>query len=99
MKKIICLALVSLTAFGCASHPDVRPGVDGIHQISVRGEEVKDTESDAYKQARSFCKDQKKTAEFLSDETIKATPNEVIVDKALFKEKESVATDLKFKCV
>lgn len=98
MKKIIALALISL-AFGCASHPDVRPGVDGIHQISVRGEDVKDTENGAYKQARSYCKDQNKRAEFLSDETFKATSNEVEADKVLFKEKESVATDIRFKCI
>ena len=98
MKKIIALSMLTVLA-SCASSPDVRPGLDGIHQISVRGEEVHDTESDAYKQARSFCKDQKKTAEFLSDETFKATPNEVNVDAKMFKKTESVATDLSFKCI
>jgi hypothetical protein len=97
MKKIISLVFISL-AFGCASHPDVRPGIDGINQISLRGEDVKDTENNSYKQARSYCKDQHKTAEFLSDESFKATPNEAVANKSLFKEKESVVTDIKFKC-
>lgn len=98
MKKLLALAFV-LASFGCASTRDVRPGVDGIHQISILGEEVNDTESAAYKQARAYCKTQKKNAEFLSDETFQATPNELDTDKKLFKKSESVATDLKFKCV
>lgn len=94
------LALCFLLALGsCSSSPDVRPGVDGIHSISTLGGDVKDTESDAYKQARSFCNDKKQTVEFLSDETFKATPNEEVVDKKLFKKNESVATDVKFKCI
>lgn len=98
MKKIAFFSAFFILV-SCASSPDVRPGLDGIHQISVRGEEVRDTESDAYKQARSFCRDQKKTAEFLSDETFKATPTEVNTEAGLFKKSESVATDLKFKCI
>lgn len=90
--------LVLLVAFGCSTAPDVRPGMDGIHQISVRGEEVNDTESDAHKQARAYCRGQKKEVEFLSDETFKATPNELNTDPKLFKKTESVATDIKFKC-
>ena len=97
MKKILSLVFV-LAFLGCSSTRDVRPGIDGIHQISILGEEVSDTESIAYKQARAYCRGQKKEVEFLSDETFKATPNEVDVDKKLFKKSESVATDIKFKC-
>lgn len=99
MKKLLALASVLVIASGCASYPDVRPGLEGIHQISVLGKDVKDTESNAYKQANAFCKDQKKKAEFLSDETFKATPSEVDVDTKLFKKTEGVATDVSFRCI
>lgn len=98
MKKITILAFLVLN-FGCASSPDVRPGLDGIHQVSTIGGEANDTESSAHQQARSYCKDQKKTAEFLSNETFKATPDEGVVDQKAFKKNESVATDIKFKCI
>lgn len=98
MKNSLGLMAVLLTFASCSSSPDVRPGMDGIHQISVRGEEVNDTESDAYKQARAYCRGQKKEVEFLSDETFKATPNELNADPKLFKKTESVATDIRFKC-
>jgi hypothetical protein len=98
MKKLLLLSVLAVF-FGCASSPDVRPGLDGIHQVSTLGGDVNDTESDAYKQARSYCKDQGKAVEFLSDETFKATPSEGVVDQKAFKKNESVATDIKFKCV
>jgi hypothetical protein len=98
MKKILLLTLVTIIS-GCASSPDVRPGVDGIHQISTLGGDPKDTENDAHKQARSFCHDQNKSVEFLSDDTFKATPTEEVVDKKVFKLNESVTTDIKFKCI
>ena len=98
MKKLIVLTSV-LFVFGCTSYKDVRPGLEGIHSITILGENVNDTESNAYKQANAFCKDQKKKAEFLSDETFKATPNEVNVDANLFKKSESVATDVSFRCI
>lgn len=98
MKKIIALGSLIVLA-SCSSSPDVRPGLDGIHSINVRGEDVKDTESNAYKQARSFCHDKNQSVEFLSDETFKATPGEESVDSKMFKKSESVATDVKFKCI
>ncbi len=97
MKNLSALALL-LLAVSCSSTPDVRPGADGIHSISLLGEDVKDTEGAAHKQARAYCENQKKKIEYLSDDTIKATPNEVAVDKALLKEEDTVATDIKFKC-
>ena len=98
MKKIVALGFL-IVLVSCSSSPDVRPGLDGIHSITVRGEDVKDTESDAYKQARSFCHDKNQSVEFLSDETFKATPNEKVLEKNMFKKNESVATDVKFKCI
>lgn len=98
MKKLLTLSCL-LFIFGCATSKDVRPGLEGIHQISILGEDVNDTESNAYKQANAFCKEQKKKAEFLSDETFKATPNEVDADAKMFKKSESVATDVSFRCI
>jgi hypothetical protein len=98
MKKLIVLPC-ALFIFGCSSYKDVRPGLEGIHSITILGEDVNDTESNAYKQANAYCKDQKKKAEFLSDETFKATPNEVDVDTKMFKKSESVATDISFRCI
>nr|BDT29244.1 hypothetical protein BHI3_27100 [Bacteriovorax sp. HI3] len=97
MKNLSVLALL-LLAVSCSSTPDVRPGADGIHSISLLGEDVKDTEGAAHKQARAYCTKQGKTIEYLSDDTIKATPTEVSMEKSLFKDNESVATDIKFKC-
>ncbi len=98
MNKFIAIGLL-LALVSCSSSMDVRPGVDGIHSISTIGGNVKDTESDAYKQARSFCHDKNQSVEFLSDESFKATPSEKEVDKKIFKLNESVATDVKFKCI
>ena len=98
MNKFIALGFL-LALASCSSSPDVRPGVEGIHSVSTLGGDVKDTESDAYKQARSFCHDKNQSVEFLSDETFKATASEEAVDKKLFKKNESVTTDVKFKCI
>ena len=98
MKKLITLTSI-LFVFGCSSFKDVRPGLEGIHSITILGENVNDTESNAYKQANAFCKNQKKKVEFLSDETFKATPNELDVDNKMFKKSEGVATDVSFKCI
>lgn len=97
MKKLSVLGLL-LLAVSCSSTPDVRPGADGIHSISLMGEDVKNTEGAAHKQARAYCAKLGKTIEYLSDDTIKATAAEVNMEKSLFKESESVATDIKFKC-
>lgn len=99
MKKLLSFLVLATLAFGCASSPDVRPGVDGIHQVSTLGSDPKDTESSAYKQARSYCNDKNMSAEFLSDETFKATASEGVVDQKAFKKNESVTTDIKFKCI
>lgn len=98
MKKITALCSL-LLVYGCSSSPDVRPGIDGIHSVSVRGEVVSDTEKEAHKQAKSFCKDQGKKVEYLSNDSVKATPAEINKERNLFKETESVATDIKFKCI
>ncbi len=98
MKKVISLFLL-LVLSACSSTSDVRPGIDGIHSVSVRGEFVKDTETDAHRQAKAYCRNEGKTAEFLSNDTVKATPAERDVGQNLFKETEAVATDIKFKCI
>jgi hypothetical protein len=98
MKKLIILSC-TFFVFACSSYKDVRPGLEGIHKVSILGEDIKDTESNAYKQANAYCRDQKKKAEFLSEETFKATPNEVDVDTKMFKKSESVATDVSFRCI
>ncbi|MBY0415931.1 MAG: hypothetical protein K2Q18_17295 [Bdellovibrionales bacterium] len=81
----------------CSSTSNVVPGVDGMHKVSIRGEDAKDTESAGHKEARSYCKDQKKQVEFLSDDTVKATSAEINVEA--FKKAEAVATDIRFKCI
>ena len=98
MKTFLILSS-ALFVFGCSSYKDVRPGLEGIHSITVLGENVNDTESNAYKQANAFCRSQNKKVEFLTDETFKATPNELDVDTKMFKKSESVATDVSFKCI
>ncbi len=98
MKNAFLLAVVLLASSACSSAPDVRPGADGIHSISLMGESVKDTEGKAHKQARAYCEKQKKTIEYLSDDTVKATPTEVNMEKNLLNEESTVATDIKFKC-
>ena len=98
MIKFIAFGFVLILA-SCSSSPDVRPGLDGIHSISIRGEDAADTESNAHKQAKSFCHGKGLNIEFLSDETFKATSTEASVPASVFKKGEAVATDLKFKCV
>lgn len=59
MKNIIFLISI-LSVFGCTSFNDVRPGLEGIHTITILGEDVRDTESNAYKQANAFAKIKRK---------------------------------------
>ncbi|MBC7713649.1 MAG: hypothetical protein H7177_09935 [Rhizobacter sp.] len=101
MSKFFALTILAVLASSCASHPDVRQGLDGIHTITVHGEDIKDTESDANKQIKSFCKDQGKIPDYLSDDSFKATNKEIDTDAPtkMFKKAEAAATDVKFKCV
>jgi hypothetical protein len=63
-----------LAAFGCAGHPDVRPGADGVHRVVVQGEDTDEASKSAIRQAQDYCKEKKMEAAFM-DENKKYTGN------------------------
>lgn len=68
MKKIIVFSGLSLLLFSCAHHRDVRPGAEGVHYISVQGNDMESGSRDAISQANHFCEQRGKTAAFTQEE-------------------------------
>jgi len=67
----IALVMVLLGSFftGCAHHPDVRPGADGVHRVVVRAMSKEDAERDAISQAESYCSQTKRSVAFVEEKT------------------------------
>jgi hypothetical protein len=68
MTKLIGVFVLFLVS-SCASHDHVRPGADGIHHVVIRGEEKEVVERLAIDEANDFCKEYKKMAAFVSEDT------------------------------
>ncbi len=68
LKLVLLLGTVLLSA--CAHHRDVRPGVDGVHRVNVRGEEKDAAERSAISQANHYCESTGgKHAAFVNEQT------------------------------
>jgi hypothetical protein len=84
---------------GCATSINgVRPGVDGIHRVSIRGEDAELTDAEALAQASTYCKTQKGVVEVIKLKPMTATEKKIKTRAATFKETESVVSELVFKC-
>jgi hypothetical protein len=64
--KILLLGL-SLFLVSCGHHRDVRPGASGVHKVVVRAEEKETGERDAIEQAKHYCKQSKRSAFFIEE--------------------------------
>ncbi|MEM9102108.1 MAG: hypothetical protein AAGB12_07275 [Pseudomonadota bacterium] len=53
------LTVITLFLFlsGCAHYPDVRPTTEGIHTISFTAERKNEGYTEAFSQAKDFCRD------------------------------------------
>ncbi len=67
MKYFYCLVLLSLIS--CAHHEDVRPMADGNHIVKIIGEDKTAITREAMDQANHFCKETKKYAAVIKEET------------------------------
>jgi hypothetical protein len=76
----------------------VRPGADGIHRVSIRGEDGELTDAEALAQATTYCKTQKGVVEIIKLKPLTASEKKIKTRAATFKETESAVSDLVFKC-
>ena len=68
VKNPFVLLAVFFTATSCAHYPDVRPGSEGVHYVSISGDDEDDLARDGLRQANSYCKStHKKTAGVVSE--------------------------------
>lgn len=68
MKKsnyVLILAVLVLSS--CAHHPDVRPGVNGLHTVKVAKMDKSEALTSAINQSRSYCKSKDGEAAFVSE--------------------------------
>ena len=64
----IAVPALLIILVSCAHHRDVRPGVDGIHRVSLQASETEDGTREAIDQANHFCEERGKSAAFISEE-------------------------------
>lgn len=67
MKGVLLISLLGLVS--CASHEHVRPGVDGVHRVVIRGTEKEAVEQQALSEARSYCSEKDLSPAFTSEDT------------------------------
>lgn len=67
--KSVKLPLIFLIIFfsGCASHPDVRPGEDGVHRVAISTDDTDEANRSAIRQADHYCKEFQQKAYFISE--------------------------------
>ncbi len=57
MKHMFCVLGLGLLIGGCAHHRDVRPGVDGVHRVTLQTEDKDEGFRNAMSQAEHYCKE------------------------------------------
>lgn len=67
MKSFYILFFTLLFLSGCAHHRDVRPGVDGIHRVSIKTDDKEEGSRNAISQANHFCKERNQYAAFVEE--------------------------------
>lgn len=66
--KIVLLGLIVGCLSACATHKDVRPGVDGVHRVVIQTDDTEAGAREAIRQANNFCKEQNKYAAFVNED-------------------------------
>jgi hypothetical protein len=67
-SKLVFLSLATLAVSACATHHDVRPGVDGIHRVVIQTDDTEVGAREAIRQSNNFCKEQNKYAAFVTED-------------------------------
>ncbi len=69
-KLILSTGLIT-SFFSCATNHrlDVRPGIDGLHRVTVRTNDVTEGNREAVQQADIYCNEINKSAFFYNDES------------------------------
>lgn len=62
-------SIFALIAVGCAHHHDVRPGVDGIHRIVLKTDNIEQSQQEALAQASHYCESMKKQFAIIEEHT------------------------------
>ena len=68
MKKILIISVIAFIGFGCAHHRDVRPGVDGVHNVIIKTDDTDKGSRNALKQANHFCEERGLGAAIVNEE-------------------------------
>ena len=69
MIKILGTLLAATLFTACAHHRDVRPADNGIHSVSFKTDRKDDGSRNAMSQAEDFCKQQRKYAVMVSEDS------------------------------
>ncbi|MDO9183142.1 MAG: hypothetical protein Q7U04_12075 [Bacteriovorax sp.] len=67
MKTNFSLVILMLIATSCASHPDVRPGEDGVHRVAITTDDVDSANQSAIRQANNYCDEFHQSAYIVSE--------------------------------
>ncbi|MCC6278680.1 MAG: hypothetical protein IT289_12260 [Oligoflexia bacterium] len=70
MRKLFGIVTLGFLLSSCGHHRDVRPGADGVHKVTVRGEEKEEAERSAISQAEHYCKEFEKRPAFIEEKTV-----------------------------
>jgi len=70
MRLLFFVAAIFCVSYSCAHHPDVRPGPQGVHTISLEASDKQAGTRNAIRQANSYCKKtSESTAQILGENT------------------------------
>jgi hypothetical protein len=67
MKNILLTLTSLLLLSSCASHPDVRPGEDGLHRVVISTDDIDEANRNAIRQSNNYCDEFQKKAYFLAE--------------------------------
>lgn len=68
MKIITLITALGLSSCVTSNRQDVRPGIDGLHRVIIRVDDITEGSREAVKQADSYCAEINKQAFFFNDE-------------------------------
>jgi hypothetical protein len=68
-SPFIAVAVLSLTSCVSGERKDVRPGLDGLHRVIIRTDDITEGSREAVTQADFYCQEINKSAFFFNDES------------------------------
>ena len=66
--SFVVLLFISLSSCVTSNRQDVRPGIDGLHRVIIRVDDITEGSREAVKQADAYCMEINKQAFFFNDE-------------------------------